>query len=113
MVNFISEIHDKSSFTVGMYMPYPGTGLYQLALKEGFIPPKNTEDWQCIDRWRNVVPLPWIDQNICKNIRYFSAMLKDKNRLIRLWAAFRLRKKILKFKPDIKVVAFLKKFLLK
>jgi len=105
----ISQIHKNSSFTVGMYMPYPGTELYQMAIKEGFTPPSRTENWQLIDRWRNTVPLPWIDRNIYKSIRYFSALLSDNNSLLRSWALFRLKKKILKFKLDIKIVALLRK----
>jgi|SRR3989338_3191363 len=104
----ISRIHKNSSFTVGMYMPYPGTELYQLAIKEGFTPPARIVDWQFIDRWRNTVPLPWIDKDICRSIRYFSALLSNKNHLLRVWSLFRLKKKILKFKLDIKFVTLLR-----
>lgn len=104
----ISRIHGNSSFTVGMYMPYPGTELYQLAIKEGFVPPVRMIDWRLIDRWRNTVPLPWIDKDACRSIRYFSALLSDKNHLLKAWSLFRLKKKILKFKLDIKFVSLLR-----
>lgn len=104
----ISRIHRNSSFTVGMYMPYPGTELYQLAVKEGFVPPVRMIDWRLIDRWRNTVPLPWIDKDACRSIRYFSALLSDKNHLLKAWSLFRLKKKILKFKLDIKFVSLLR-----
>ena len=39
--------HMESPF-VNIYTPYPGTPLYNLAKQEGFVPPKNLEEWSRI-----------------------------------------------------------------
>lgn len=39
--------HMESPF-VNIYTPYPGTPLYELAIKEGFVPPKDLEGWSKI-----------------------------------------------------------------
>jgi len=40
------------------YTPYPGTELYDVAIKHGFQPPKKLEDWASYN-W-NTVNLPWL-----------------------------------------------------
>lgn len=39
--------HVESPF-VNIYTPYPGTPLYSMAKKEGFIPPKTLDGWSQI-----------------------------------------------------------------
>lgn len=104
MMYKISRVHRNSSFTVGLYLPYPGTDFYNEALKRGFKPPGNTEGWNVIDRWRNTVNLPWINNKICLNIRHLFSMLCWKNPLIKLWAAFRIRHRIVKMDLDIRII---------
>lgn len=100
----ISKIHRRSSFTVGLYLPYPGTELYQKAVKRGFQPPKNSEDWNTLDRWRNTVELPWINNKVSLNIRHLFAMLGWSNPLVRWWAGFRIKHMILNMDFDLKVI---------
>jgi radical SAM superfamily enzyme YgiQ (UPF0313 family) len=66
----IKKWHKEATFTVGMYLPYPGTQMYDLAIKGGFKPPERTSDWNVIDRWRNSATLPWIDKKVCLNLRH-------------------------------------------
>lgn len=56
----LSEIHPKIGYTIGMYLPYPGTDLYDLAVRRGFRPPKRTEDWHILDRWRDALDPVWM-----------------------------------------------------
>jgi len=52
-IKLIADIHKRfpqSSDTIGVYIPYPGTTLYSLAIENGFEPPKRTEDWGLLDR---------------------------------------------------------------
>ena len=56
----VKEIHPQADFTLGVYLPYPGSLLYQEALKSGFKPPDRTEDWGNLDRWEEFNS-PWID----------------------------------------------------
>jgi len=55
--------------TYQIFLPYPGTESYQLALKEGFRPPIATEDYEVYDTFGNTMPLTWLkwaDKNIYK-----------------------------------------------
>ncbi len=56
----LSEIHPRIGYTIGMYLPYPGTDLYDLAVKRGFNQPKRTEDWYLLDRWKNIIDPVWM-----------------------------------------------------
>ncbi|MCG8432262.1 MAG: cobalamin-dependent protein, partial [Candidatus Omnitrophica bacterium] len=99
----IRKLHRQASFTVGMYLPYPGTDLYELAVSRGFQPPDTTEGWHVIDRWNNRVPLPWSDPDVCRNVRHLFFFLVNSPCWMRRWAAFRLGRKLLAFDPDIKL----------
>ena len=100
----IKQIHKKASFTVGVYMPYPGTELYRLAQKNGFKEPKTTEEWSKMDRWGNTVSLPWISKHFCLNIRHLFALLSWKNPFVRSWAEFRIRHKIINLTLDLRII---------
>jgi len=39
------DAHPNISMTFSIYTPYPGTKVYDLAIKNGFKPPKNLEGW--------------------------------------------------------------------
>lgn len=69
---------------VNIYTPYPGTDMYELAIKEGFIPPKNLEGW--INFSWNKSNLEWLKpeereyiENISNEYKNKSSYLKDKN----------------------------------
>ena len=55
------EINRKIAFTTGLYLPYPGTDGYHLAVKYGFQPPQKTEDWDTLDRWSDKLEVTWVD----------------------------------------------------
>jgi len=55
------KITPELRYTFGFYLPYPGTVLYDTAVKMGFNPPKKTEDWEIVDRWTNKMKLTWLD----------------------------------------------------
>jgi radical SAM superfamily enzyme YgiQ (UPF0313 family) len=56
----ISAIVPNTSINVGTYLPYPGTDLYDLAIKEGFIPPEKTEDWGRFDIRAGIMDITWL-----------------------------------------------------
>lgn len=99
----IKKNHKEASFTAGMYLPYPGTDMYELAVKEGFCPPSSTADWNVLDRWRNVAPLPWVDKKICLNVRHLLYFLTSKSYIVQWWAGVRLKHRLLNFDQDIKL----------
>jgi len=55
----IYKIHPQAYFTHAAYVPYPGSPLYDLAMKQGFKPPARTEDWGQIDRFRKDIESPF------------------------------------------------------
>jgi len=55
------EINPKVEFTTGLYLPYPGVPSYELAIKEGFNPPQETEGWDVLDRWAYGSEVSWLD----------------------------------------------------
>ena len=109
----IYNTHPLASFTVGGYLPYPGTHLYDLAIKNGFKEPENTYDWESVDRWRNTTKLPWVDNLLCLHTRIIFSILKEEKMpwIFKKWLELRLRKKWVYLKYDLKLLIFLKNFL--
>ena len=74
----IYKIHPRAAFTLGAYMPYPGSLMYNMAIEAGFVPPSKTEDWGKIDRFRKDFSSPWIDGGQVWVIRECFKLLKFK-----------------------------------
>jgi len=54
-----------------IFTPYPGTDLYNLAVKQGWIPPKTLEEWATYNF--NTVNTPWVkhkEEKIIKNAQF-------------------------------------------
>ncbi|HOX23548.1 MAG TPA: hypothetical protein PLL10_08795, partial [Elusimicrobiales bacterium] len=56
----MSDILPSVSLFLGTYLPYPGSELYEVAVKEGFKPPKNTEGWGKYDQADGDFELDWL-----------------------------------------------------
>jgi radical SAM superfamily enzyme YgiQ (UPF0313 family) len=63
----ISLLHEVKAH---VYAPYPGTPLYQDAIKYGFVPPKTLDDWANYDYYE--VQTPWLKTDLNKDIRTFN-----------------------------------------
>ena len=63
----INELHEVKAH---VYAPYPGTPLYQDAIKHGFVAPKTLEDWANYDYYE--VQTPWLRQDVTQQIRDFN-----------------------------------------
>ena len=74
----IYQIHSRAAFTLGVYLPYPGSRLYEFAQEHGFKPPLRTEDWGKIDRFRKDFNSPWIDARKVWRIREYFKFLNWK-----------------------------------
>jgi anaerobic magnesium-protoporphyrin IX monomethyl ester cyclase len=61
MIIDMFEINKNLVFTTGFYMPFPGTDLYDLSKKTGFVEPAGTEDWAKMDRWTDKLEIKWIN----------------------------------------------------
>ena len=77
------ELNSDIDFTVGWYIPYPGSELYDFLLQHGFRPPKRTEDWEDMDRWVDKFEITWVEwlssndvKKIRKNIHFLSSLYR-------------------------------------
>jgi radical SAM superfamily enzyme YgiQ (UPF0313 family) len=62
-----SPLHEVKAH---VYAPYPGTPLYQDAIKHGFVAPKTLEDWANYDYYE--VQTPWLRSEVTQQIRDFN-----------------------------------------
>lgn len=89
------------------FTPYPGTKLFDTALKSGLMPPQTLEGWSCYD-WKTI-NLPWItkkEKKYFESLYFWSIFLDDK---YELELPNLLLKKIIKhFLPILKKIAILK-----
>lgn len=65
----LKDIHPNMRYSVGVYLPFPGSEMYTMALQMGFKPPQRTEDWDMLDRSSENMRLDWLDWK--KDARYF------------------------------------------
>ncbi len=87
----IYKIHPRAAITLGAYMPYPGSSMYDLAIEAGFQPPLRTEDWGKIDRFRKDFSSPWVDGHKTWRIREYFKLLKFKLGPVNKWFECRLK----------------------
>ncbi|MDD4902804.1 MAG: radical SAM protein [Patescibacteria group bacterium] len=103
----IYKIHPKSAITLGAYMPYPGSQMYEMAIEAGFKPPVKTEDWGKIDRFRKDFSSPWVDGNKVWRIREYFKLLKIKLGPINKWFEFRIKHRFFACPLDIYLIEWL------
>jgi len=52
----------RIEYTLGWFLPYPGTPMYPECLEKGFVPPSKTAGWDVLDRWvPTLEDIPWIE----------------------------------------------------
>lgn len=107
LLHDIYRIHPQADFTLGAYLPYPGSRMYNFAIENGFVPPKNTEDWQFIDRFRKDYESPWVDAKKVWKIREYFKFLGWKLGPLNKWFEFRIKKQFFNFTWDIQVIEYL------
>ena len=52
-------IKKQIRYTLGMFLPYPGSDLFAISVEKGFKPPVRTEDWEDFDRWTSKTGIDW------------------------------------------------------
>lgn len=107
LMHKIYKIHSRGYFTLGAYLPYPGSTMYEMAIKEGFNPPEKTEGWGNIDRFRQDFESPWVDikkvWRIREYFKFFSYHLGPLNK----WFEFRIKHRFFAVPLDIYLIEFL------
>jgi radical SAM superfamily enzyme YgiQ (UPF0313 family) len=68
------ETNDVVVNSPAVYHPFPGTPLFDLAMKHGFDPPRSTEDWCKVSMWDYKADLPpYVDEKI-RLIAYYKRL---------------------------------------
>jgi radical SAM superfamily enzyme YgiQ (UPF0313 family) len=73
----LAESFPEHEVKLHLYAPYPGTPLYSLALKCGFIPPRSLEEWSDFDYYEKTTPwakLEWVEKIREFNENYYPYM---------------------------------------
>lgn len=60
LINELMEISNKNTYYLLIYAPYPGSPMYDLSVKEGFIPPDSFEKWANFELHK--INTPWVSQ---------------------------------------------------
>ena len=102
---------------IGIYTPYPGTPLYELAVKHGFQPPQSFEEWSNF-YWGSTlvdISLCETDREYLHNIQQISYLNSDWfkylfpkwNKLpysiVMKWLEFRWKRGLFSFTPELKI----------
>lgn len=103
----IYKIHPQACFTMGAYLPYPGSKLYQFSLDYGFQPPQQTEDWGDVDRFRNKFHSPWINAQDVWRIREYFKFLSMHLSAVNKWLEWRIRHHFFRCPIDIYILEYL------
>jgi len=102
----IYQVHPQAAFTLGAYLPYPGSKMYDLAIAEGFKPPVKTEDWGKIDRFRQDFDSPWVDSAKVWRIREYFKFLNWRLGPVIKWFEFRIKHRLFDWPVDIYLVEY-------
>ncbi|MFZ5585777.1 MAG: B12-binding domain-containing radical SAM protein [Thermodesulfobacteriota bacterium] len=52
----------RVGFTLGFFLPYPGTPLFEMCVARGFARPARLADWEALDRWGGTdLAIPWTE----------------------------------------------------
>jgi len=117
----LGRIHPNVYFNIGLYIPYPGTELYDLAIKEGFKPPQNTEEWSKYDIISGGFDATWLKgtaKKYSRNISLIHSYGKIYSgqifghywgnsilvRLLKYIASKRIKKQMFSFPYDLKLI---------
>ena len=98
--------HPKAGFTLGAYLPYPGSRLYKFGIEQGFKPPEKTEGWGKIDRFRKSFDSPWVDAKKVWVIRECFKILSWDLKVFKKWFEFRIKRRFFSWPLDIHLVEF-------
>ena len=69
--NKIRSIDPSHDVKVHFYAPYPGTPLFGVSCRYGFVPPKTLEEWSNYDYYN--IETPWVNKNYENMIHQFNS----------------------------------------
>lgn len=109
LILWIHRVHKNKAVSMGPYLPYPGSALYQWILQQEFVPPPRTEDWGIIERWGKDPYrfLPWLKDNYVYYLREYMKFFNYNLPFLNKLAELRLKHRFVKFPLDMVLVHFL------
>ena len=66
----IRSVSDKHECKIHFYAPYPGTPLWEDAIRQGFVGPDQLEDWASFDYY--CIETPWMPKSLEAQIHLFN-----------------------------------------
>ncbi len=76
MINQLVDINNNISFKpIWVLIPYPGTKMFDLAVKRGYSHPKSLEEWDGYG-WGSIERLPWLSRRRLKKLNSISNMTR-------------------------------------
>jgi len=67
------NLNPRPETRVHIYIPYPGTPLYDEALTRGFTPPNTLEGWSSFDYYKSQTP--WTDKTLEQRVKDFTSLI--------------------------------------
>ncbi|MFH1225818.1 MAG: hypothetical protein V1684_00825, partial [bacterium] len=107
LMSWIHRVHPRAGFTLGAYLPYPGSQMYQFAIEHGFKPPVKTIGWGDIDRFRKDFSSPWVDSQKVWRIREYFKFFSYNLSMLNRWSEYRLKRRFFRWPIDIYLIEFL------
>lgn len=77
LIHSLWDLNIPIETKVHIYLPYPGTPLYDQAIKLGFKAPKKLADWSNFNYYKSMTP--WTDLSLEKRVAEYTRMV-DKNK---------------------------------
>lgn len=124
LIRFLGRVKNAAFLGPAIYVPYPGTPLYDRCLELGFIPPERLEDWIEYD-WDSCPKLPWFSKKFKNYIieaqfvtsRAYTGLTRQSifRKLFSFWCKLRLIGFIYKvrlYNIDSKLIWIFKKILI-
>ena len=72
-INFAEDLAKTTKsheYKIHLYLPFPGTPLFDLSIESGFQPPTTLEGWSNLDYYQ--IETPWVDKKYQKKVRDFN-----------------------------------------
>lgn len=73
LIRTLWTLRPRPETRVHLYVPYPGTPLYDEALARGFGPPESLEGWSDFDYYK--AQTPWTDRALEQRVKRFTSLL--------------------------------------
>lgn len=71
----MKKLNQNFEISIHFYAPFPGTPLYESAIKLGYVPPSSLSGWSIYDYY--AVQVPWLNKKVERKLRLFGDFYSD------------------------------------